>query len=45
MSDAGIDDDFEGDDRPQGTGFDIGFDETFLKPITDFLIFLPLIMK
>jgi hypothetical protein len=42
-TDAGIDLDFEGDGRPQGGGFDIGWDETDLIHITLYRLFLPLV--
>jgi hypothetical protein len=37
---AGVPSDFEGDSRPQGIGFDIGYDE-----LRRSLIYLPLVVR
>jgi hypothetical protein len=41
--DAGVDVDFQGDSRPMGAGFDIGYDE-FTKS-SFFAIYLPLVLR
>ncbi|MCL4264488.1 MAG: hypothetical protein KJ069_14790 [Anaerolineae bacterium] len=43
--DAGITEDFEGDVRPSGNGFDIGYDEFVFIQGSPFQIMLPIIMR